>query len=48
VLDQGLLPGREPDLSVTGGSISVNISAARIVSLSLQNAAGVVTLDHAR
>jgi hypothetical protein len=39
VLDQGLLPGREPDLTVTGGSIAVNISAARIGSLSVQSAA---------
>jgi hypothetical protein len=48
VLDQGPMTGREADLAVTGGSIAVNISAARICSLTVQNTAGVVTLDHAR
>lgn len=47
-LDQGPASRGLPDLEVTGGSIAVNISGARVGSLVIQNTAGVVTLDHAR
>lgn len=48
MLDQGTSSKGLPDLQVTGGGIIVNITSARIGSLSVQNTAGPVTLDHAR